>query len=82
MAITPEVKSKAVNLLIFQEFIKLYGSSHLNRLQPVYDRSKSLYTAHALPFNAKEFDVELEEEGRQLDLIELLNTMFRLFCFL
>ncbi|XVF19809.1 hypothetical protein REPUB_Repub11eG0142800 [Reevesia pubescens] len=64
VAITPEVTSKNVNRAIIKQLVKLYKESHLGRRCPAYDGRKSLYTAGALPFDSKEFVINLIDEDR------------------
>jgi eukaryotic translation initiation factor 2C len=42
--------------------VKEYKESYLGGRLPVYDGRKSLYTAGALPFTSKEFQVMLSDE--------------------
>lgn len=45
-----------------EQLVKLYRESHLGKRLPAYDGRKSLYTAGALPFQAKEFKITLVDE--------------------
>ena len=63
MAITPEITSKKVNRDVISQLVRSYRESHLGNRMPAYDGRKSLYTAGALPFEAKEFVVKLAERG-------------------
>ncbi|VAI89444.1 unnamed protein product [Triticum turgidum subsp. durum] len=60
--ITPEVTSRCVNRAIIAELVRLYRESDLGMRLPAYDGRKSLYTAGALPFDAREFVVRLTDE--------------------
>jgi len=42
--------------------VKNYKDSHLGGKSPAYDGRKSLYTAGPLPFDSKEFVVNLAEK--------------------
>ena len=59
MKITPEVSSRYVNRTSIAELVRLYRESDLGMRLPAYDGRKSLYTAGALPFDAREFVVRL-----------------------
>ncbi|XP_011010386.1 PREDICTED: protein argonaute 5-like, partial [Populus euphratica] len=63
VAITPEVTSKKVNREVISQLVRCSRESHLGNRMPAYDGRKSLYTAGALPFEAKEFVVKLAEKG-------------------
>ncbi|KAG5248301.1 protein argonaute [Salix suchowensis] len=63
VAITPEVTSKKVNRDVMSQLVRSYRESHLGNRMPAYDGRKSLYTAGALPFEAKEFVVKLAEKN-------------------
>lgn len=65
VAITPEVPSKALNRAVMKQLVTLYGDSHLASLKPAYDGRKSLYTAGALPFVSKDFEVKLPEKDEK-----------------
>ena len=45
-----------------EQLVKLYRESHLGKRLPAYDGRKSLYTAGALPFQAKDFKITLIDE--------------------
>lgn len=62
VSITPEVTSRSVNRAVMAQLVTLYRETHLGGRRPVYDGRKSLYTAGALPFSAKEFQVTLTDE--------------------
>ncbi|XWS52934.1 hypothetical protein CRYUN_Cryun11dG0115100 [Craigia yunnanensis] len=64
VSITPEITSKRVNRIIMEQLITSYKESHLGHRCPAYDGRKSLYTAGALPFDSKEFVVQLIDEDR------------------
>ncbi|CAM8949612.1 unnamed protein product [Rhodiola kirilowii] len=64
VTITPEVP-KSLNRIIISQLVKMYSETNLNRKRLAYDGMKSLYTAGALPFETKEFVVELQEEGKR-----------------
>ncbi|XP_076896843.1 protein argonaute 1-like [Bidens hawaiensis] len=62
VTITPEVTS--VNRAVMAQLVKLYRSSDLGKRLPVYDGSRSLYTAGPLPFISQEFRITfLEDEN-------------------
>lgn len=62
MSIFPEVESRIVNRSVILNLVKEYKESYLGGRLPVYDGRKSLYTAGALPFTSKEFQVTLTDE--------------------
>ncbi|XAR57292.1 hypothetical protein NMG60_11025377 [Bertholletia excelsa] len=62
VTINPEVASRTVNRAIMAELVKLYRESELGKRLPAYDGRKSLYTAGALPFAWKEFNIKLVDE--------------------
>lgn len=62
VTITPEVTSRGVNRAVMQQLVKLYRESSLGMRLPAYDGRKSLYTAGALPFQSKEFSINLPDE--------------------
>ncbi|KAI3835857.1 hypothetical protein MKX03_011355, partial [Papaver bracteatum] len=64
ISITPEVKSRGVNRAVISQLVDLYRKSDLANLHPVYDGSKSLYTAGPLPFERMEFVVDLADKER------------------
>jgi eukaryotic translation initiation factor 2C len=45
-----------------EQLVKLHRESALGRRLPAYDGRKSLYTAGPLPFQLKEFQIDLLEE--------------------
>lgn len=45
-----------------EQLVKLYRESHLGTRLPAYDGRKSLYTAGPLPFQSKEFQINLLDE--------------------
>lgn len=59
---SPEVESRIVNRSVMHNLVKQYKESHLGGRLPVYDGRKSLYTAGALPFTSKQFDITLIDE--------------------
>ncbi|XP_062178806.1 protein argonaute PNH1 [Phragmites australis] len=61
--ITPEVCSRSVNRAIMAELVRLYRESDLGMRLPAYDGRKNLYTAGALPFDAREFVVRLTDDN-------------------
>lgn len=68
------------------QLVKLYQESHLGKRLPAYDGRKSLYTAGALPFQAKDFKITLidEDDGtggpRFVYLQHFLWFLF-MYCF-
>lgn len=59
----PELTSRRLNRMVMSEFVKLYRESHLGNRLPAYDGRKNMYTAGALPFQSKEFVVNLERDN-------------------
>jgi eukaryotic translation initiation factor 2C len=62
VTITPEVTSRGVNRAVMKQLVDNYRDSHLGSRLPAYDGRKSLYTAGPLPFNSKEFRINLLDE--------------------
>lgn len=62
VSITPDVTSRGVNRAVMKELVRLYRETYLGGRLPAYDGRKSLYTAGALPFSSKEFQVTLIDE--------------------
>ncbi|EOA29189.1 hypothetical protein CARUB_v10025461mg [Capsella rubella] len=62
VTINPEVISKTVNRNVMKALVSMYKESHLGGKSPAYDGRKSIYTAGALPFESKEFVVDLTEK--------------------
>lgn len=62
VTITPEVVSRTVNKAIMAELVRLYKESDLGMRLPAYDGRKSLYTAGALPFTYREFNIKVADE--------------------
>ncbi|ESQ51256.1 hypothetical protein EUTSA_v10016181mg [Eutrema salsugineum] len=62
VSISPEVISKKVNRDVMTTLVRTYGESHLAQKTPAYDGRKSIYTAGPLPFESKEFDVDLNDK--------------------
>src|SRR5690554_859328 len=52
VTITPDVPPP-VNRKVFEHFITLHRRSDLGNANPVYDGRKNLFSAKALPFDAK-----------------------------
>ncbi|KAG0548150.1 hypothetical protein BDA96_01G141900 [Sorghum bicolor] len=63
VTITPESVSRARNRWIINELVSLH-KKHLDGRLPVYDGSKSLFTAGPLPFKSKEFVLNLTNPER------------------
>ncbi|GAY65854.1 hypothetical protein CUMW_244220 [Citrus unshiu] len=61
VSITPWVTSKKINRQIISQLINLYRLTHLGGRIPAYDGMKSIYTAGPLPFQSKEFIIELPD---------------------
>lgn len=59
--IVPKVSSRAIARRLERQLISMYQSEFGGKL-PVYDGSKGLYTAGALPFEHQEFSVVLPNE--------------------
>ena len=51
-----------MNRAVMERLVKLYRESHLGGRLPAYDGRKSLYTAGAFPFTAKDFTIVLDDE--------------------
>ncbi|KAF8099622.1 hypothetical protein N665_0241s0055 [Sinapis alba] len=62
VSISPEVISKKVNRDVMKTLVETYRESHLAKKIPAYDGRKSLYTAGPLPFETKEFIVDLNDK--------------------
>ncbi|KAI5080699.1 hypothetical protein GOP47_0003882 [Adiantum capillus-veneris] len=62
VTISPEVTSRGVNRAVMEQLVKLYRDTYLGRRLPAYDGRKSLYTAGPLPFQSKEFSINLMDE--------------------
>lgn len=62
VSITPEVTSRGVNRAVMEQLVKVYQDSALGRRLPAYDGRKSLYTAGPLPFQSKDFTINLLDE--------------------
>jgi hypothetical protein len=62
VAITPEVTSRGVNRAVMENLVKHYRETALGKRLPAYDGRKSLYTAGPLPFQSKEFQINLLDE--------------------
>ncbi|KAK2980070.1 hypothetical protein RJ640_028799 [Escallonia rubra] len=62
VSITPEVVSKKVCREIMIKLVASYRESCLGKRELAYDGKKSAYTAGPLPFNSKEFVVQLVEK--------------------
>ncbi|KAL4555414.1 hypothetical protein LXL04_038032 [Taraxacum kok-saghyz] len=66
VTITPEVISKPKSREILKMLSKLYQQSHLGNMLLAYDGTKSAFAAGPLPFESKEFVVNLTEaNGRE-----------------
>ncbi|XP_010435959.1 PREDICTED: protein argonaute 5-like [Camelina sativa] len=63
VSINPEVISKAVNRKVMKVLVETYKDSHLAGKTLAYDGRKNIYTAGALPFESKEFVVNLTADG-------------------
>ncbi|KAH9660317.1 protein argonaute 5 [Citrus sinensis] len=61
VSITPWVTSKKINRQIISQLINLYRLTDLGGRIPAYDGMKSIYTAGPLPFQSKEFIIELPD---------------------
>eukprot|EP00250_Pteridium_aquilinum_P018093 c23937_g1_i1 orf=231-3842(+) len=62
VTISPEVTSRGVNRAVMEQLVRLHRESSLGRRLPAYDGRKSLYTAGPLPFQNKEFVINLLDE--------------------
>ncbi|KAH9660344.1 protein argonaute 5 [Citrus sinensis] len=56
-----EVTSKKINRQIISHLINLYGLTNLGGRIPAYDGMKNIYTAGPLPFESKEFIINLPD---------------------
>ncbi|KAH6826003.1 Argonaute family protein [Perilla frutescens var. hirtella] len=65
VSISPEVASKKVCREIMNQLVETYKDSHLGKRRLAYDGRKSCYTAGALPFDSKDFVVELVDNDSQ-----------------
>lgn len=65
VSISPEVAPKKVCRLIMNQLVQSYKDSHLGKKSLAYDGRKSCYTAGALPFESKDFVVELVDSDSQ-----------------
>ncbi|GJT53814.1 PAZ domain-containing protein [Tanacetum coccineum] len=66
VTIAPEVTSKTKSRDIMKFLSDSYGDSHLGNLLLAYDGKKSAFAAGPLPFDSKEFVVNLtEQNGRE-----------------
>ncbi|PKA51116.1 Protein argonaute MEL1 [Apostasia shenzhenica] len=65
--IEPELTSRARGRLVMKNLIAQYGASHLGNRTPAYDGRNIVYTAGALPFDSKDFEIILIDEkgGRE-----------------
>ncbi|CAH2060404.1 unnamed protein product [Thlaspi arvense] len=63
VSITPEVISKKVNRDVMKTLVDNFKESHLANKSPAYDGRKSLYTAGPLPFESKDFVVDLKDKN-------------------
>jgi len=61
VTISPEVKLRGVQRAVMEQLVKLYKENCLGKRLPVYDGRKSLYTAGSLPFQSKEFSINLAD---------------------
>ncbi|KAF9179239.1 hypothetical protein BGZ50_007129 [Haplosporangium sp. Z 11] len=61
VTITPDVPAP-VNRKVFKHFITLHRVSDLGNANPVYDGKFNLYSAKALPFEARTFDIILPSD--------------------
>ncbi|KAL3530464.1 hypothetical protein ACH5RR_009786 [Cinchona calisaya] len=62
VSISPEVLSKKVCREIISQLVTSYRESHLGMRMLVYDGRKSAYAAGELPFNSKEFIINLSDK--------------------
>ncbi|XP_041992116.1 protein argonaute MEL1-like [Salvia splendens] len=65
VSISPEVTSKKVCREILNQLVTNYKDSHLGKRMLAYDGSKSCYAAGELPFESKDFVVELNSGDSQ-----------------
>lgn len=68
VSITPEVTSRGVNRAVMKELLEKHGKAHFNGCLPAYDGRKGFYTAGALPFTSKDFNVKLIDRDETGDI--------------
>lgn len=66
-----------------EQLVKLYRESHLGTRLPAYDGRKSLYTAGPLPFQSKEFQINLldEDDGTTRPRYVSIRRFTFWYCF-
>lgn len=65
VSISPEVASKKVCREIMNQLVSTYKDSHLGKKKLAFDGRKSCYAAGALPFESKDFVIELLDGDSQ-----------------
>nr|GEY29069.1 PAZ domain-containing protein [Tanacetum cinerariifolium] len=76
VTIAPEVTSKTKSRDIMKLLSDSYGASHLGNLLLAYDGKKSAFAAGPLPFDSKEFIVNLtEQNGREHNPQETIQAL-------
>ncbi|CAN0916560.1 Protein argonaute 5 [Linum grandiflorum] len=63
VTITPEISSKKVNREVIKQLVRIYRESHMGAKWVAFDGRKGLYTAGKLPFETKEFEIQLEDDN-------------------
>ncbi|KAH9700124.1 protein argonaute 5 [Citrus sinensis] len=78
VSITPWVTSRKINRQIISQLINLYRLTDLGERIPAYDGMKSIYTAGPLPFESKEFIINLpDSDPRPSSSTRLRERQFR-----
>ena len=86
VSITPWVTSRKINRQIISQLINLYRLTDLGERIPAYDGMKSIYTAGPLPFESKEFIINLPDSdprpssSTRLRYLVLLTCVFLEYC--
>ncbi|KAH9674546.1 protein argonaute MEL1 [Citrus sinensis] len=68
VSITPEVTSRGLNRAVMKELLEKHGKTHFNGCLPAYDGRKGFYTAGALPFTSKDFNIKLIDRDESGDI--------------
>ncbi|KAH9738150.1 protein argonaute MEL1 [Citrus sinensis] len=68
VSITPEVTSRGLNRAVMKQLLEKHGKTHFNGCLPAYDGRKGFYTAGALPFTSKDFNIKLIDRDESGDI--------------
>lgn len=68
VSITPEVTSRGLNRAVMKQLLEKHGKTHFNGFLPAYDGRKGFYTAGALPFTSKDFNIKLIDRDESGDI--------------